>query len=153
MWQLPGVVVVLVDMVVVCEPPATVGVVTLVLEDVVAEGGEPGVEAIVVVLEVEVDGGVVVCARESGMANVRLTQSAPAANRVFMRHAPGRKRPVAPTSAGSIGCLATAPSRAGTVIPRLTALFRDWATARFDWRGETIVIRHRPTDVVRIRPI
>lgn len=80
------------------------GVVTLELEDEVAEGGEPGVEAMVVVLEVEVEGGVVVCARESGMAKAKLTQSAPAANKVFMGHTPGRKRPDGPTPRRSIGC-------------------------------------------------
>jgi hypothetical protein len=92
-WQLPGVVVTDVDIVVVCDPPAGVGVVTLVLEDEVVVGGAPGVGAGVVTVsvvdEVVVAGGVVVCASDIGMANARLTHSAPAASNAFMGRAPG----------------------------------------------------------------
>jgi hypothetical protein len=92
-WQLPGVVVVLVDVVVVCEPPAGVGVVTLALEEEVVEGGVaavPGVVVVdIVVDDVVVGGGVVVCAKESGIANAMLTQSALAARNSFMRQYPG----------------------------------------------------------------
>jgi hypothetical protein len=87
-WQLPGVVVVLVDVVVVWEPPAGVGIVTLALEDEVVDGGASTV-VVVIVVDVVVVGGVVVCAKQSGMASARLTQSAPAARNSFMRKYPG----------------------------------------------------------------
>ena len=66
-------VVVLVVIVVVCEPPAGVGVVLVVLCDVVVDGGAPGVAGVVTVVlcDVAVDeGGAVVvgCAKPSGAA-------------------------------------------------------------------------------------
>ena len=92
MRQLPGVVVVLVEFVVVCEPPPGVGIVLVVLCDVVVVGGVVGVAGVVTVVlfvvDEDVDGGVV-CASESGMAIARLTQRAPAASNAFMTFLPG----------------------------------------------------------------
>lgn len=81
------------DVVVVCEPPAGSGVVLVVLDELVVDGGVPGVAGCAVVLVVvddEVGGvGAVICAVESGMAMAKLTQSAPAASNAFMQGPPG----------------------------------------------------------------
>jgi hypothetical protein len=114
-WQLPGVVVVLVEAVVVCEPPAGNGVVLVELCDVVVDGGVVGVAGVVtVVLCVVVDAGGVVCASESGTAIARLTQSAPAASNAFMDVPPGRKpaRRFNPLPPALVASLSQCPSRA-----------------------------------------
>jgi hypothetical protein len=114
-WQLPGVVVVLDDVVVVCEPPAGSGTVLVELCDVVVDGGVVGVAGVVtVVLCVVVDAGGVVCASESGMVIAKLTQSAPAASNAFMDVPPGRKpaRRYNPLPPALVAGLSQCPSRA-----------------------------------------
>ncbi len=90
--QLPGVVVVLVDVVVVCEPPAGIGVVSVVVDDEVVLGGvvvADGVVVVLVVVVVEVAAGGVVCAIAMGAAIARPRASAPAVKSAFMTFPPG----------------------------------------------------------------
>ena len=83
------------EVVVVCAPPAGNGAVLVMLDEVVVDGGVPGVAGsvtvVLVVDEVDAGGGVVVvvCAIESGTAIARLRQSAPAAISAFMNCASG----------------------------------------------------------------
>lgn len=89
-------VVVLEVVVVVCMPPAGVGVVLVVLDELVVDAGPPGVAGVVTVVPAveddDVVGGVVVvvCATESGTAIAKLTHSAPAASSAFTLVPPGR---------------------------------------------------------------